>query len=127
MSQPMSQTRLLLLIAAFTNPFCLIPCISVAQTAWANMKAGHLNGSVFIVESSGGRSAISDAKVQLQGSSLPKTTVTNQQGHYSFGTVAPGAYMIAVTAPGFIGSASVKVVSGRTLDIPIQLNIEASN
>ena len=125
LSQLASTTRLVLLIGALTNPLCWLAFIITPQSALADADAGDLRGTVLIVDSDKGRSAVPGAEVRLEGSSLSIQTVTDQQGNYSFGPVAPGTYQIEVKAPGFIGSKGVTIVPGTALDIPIQLEIEA--
>ena len=46
----MSTTRLLLLIAALTNPFCWLPLIMTSHSAVAELKTGTI-GAVFIPDS----------------------------------------------------------------------------
>jgi hypothetical protein len=121
----MSTTRLLLLIAALTNPFCWLPLIMTAQSTLAELKTGAVRGIVFIPDSGGGRSRIANAMVRLEGRSVSIQTVTDDQGNYSFAAVVPGTYRIVVTAPGLTGSDVVTVVSGTSLDAPIQLRVEA--
>ena len=124
LNRPVSITRLLLLIAALTNPFCWLPCIDVARAAFADGKTGDLRGVVYVVDSPGTRSVVTGANVGLTGSSLSLETVTGERGSYSFKTVAPGTYRIEVKAPGLIGSSAVTILSGAALDVPVQLKVE---
>jgi Carboxypeptidase regulatory-like domain len=123
MNRPMSTTRLLLLIAALANPFCWLPCIMTAQSALSDLKAGAVQGTVFIIDSRGGRSVIAGAKVRLEGSSSSIQTVSDERGDYGFAAVAPATYRIEATAPGLVGARMVTVVSERALDVPIELKI----
>jgi hypothetical protein len=125
MRHPLSTTRLLLLIAALTNPFCWLPCMMTAQSALADLKTGAIRGTVFIIDSSGVRSVMAGVKVRLERSSSSIQTVTDERGNYGFAAVAPAAYRIEVKAPGLVGSKAVTVVSGAALDVPIQLKIDA--
>jgi len=125
MNRPMSTTRLLLLIAALANPFCWLPCIVTAQSALLDLKAGAVQGTVFIIDSRGARSVIAGAKVRLEGSSSSIQTVTDERGDYGFAAVAPATYQIEATAPGLVGARMVTVVSERALDVPIELKINA--
>jgi hypothetical protein len=124
-SHSASSIRLLLLIAALANPFCLFLCITTAQSALAEMKTGNVRGTVFNVDSDGERSVITGAKVRLKGPSLSIETVTDQQGNFTFTAVVPNTYQIAVDAPGLVGSNPVTVVAGTTIDVPIEPRIEA--
>ena len=125
MSRPISATRLLLMIAAFTNPFCWFPCIAEVRSALAPMKAGMVTGTVFVVDLNGGGSPVKGAAVRLSGNSFSTGTVTDETGKYSFPAVAPAAYQIEVKAPRLAGSKTVTVVSGATVDVPIKLEVEA--
>jgi hypothetical protein len=125
MSQTASITRLLLVIAALTNPFCWLPCVTAAQSTLPDTKTGAVRGTVFIPDSRGGQSVITSAQVRLEGPSVAIQTVTDERGNYNFPALAPGTYHIVVTAPGLTGSEAVTVVSGTMLDLPIQLHIEA--
>ena len=110
-----SMKWLLLLVAVMIAP----------QSVVAGTDTGDVRGTLFTVESDGGRSAITSTAVLLQGPSLSKQTVTDQQGTFSFTAVPPGTYQVAVKAQGFAGSKPVTVIAGSTVDIPIELKIEA--
>jgi TonB dependent receptor/Carboxypeptidase regulatory-like domain len=125
MIQPVSATRRLLLIATITNPFCWLPRIAAAQSASAEVKTGAVRGIAFIVGSDGSRSVVSGATVRLNGPSLSMQTATDERGSYSFTAVTPGPYQIEVKASGLVGSQAVIVVPGKSLDVPVQLKIEA--
>jgi len=119
MSQPISATHRLLVVAAFTNPFCWLPCITTAQSVLPDMKAGAVRGTLFIVNPDGGRSLVNGATVRLTASSSSTQTLTDERGEYGFTAVAPGTYRIEVNASGLVGSQPVTVVSGKSLDIPV--------
>jgi hypothetical protein len=125
MSQPGSATRRLLVIAALTNPFSWLPCITTAQSVLPDMKTGAVRGTVFVVNTDGGRSLVSGATVRLTGPSSSTQTLTDERGDYSFTAVGPATYQIEVKAPGLVCSQVVTVVSGKSLDIPVELKIEA--
>jgi hypothetical protein len=120
MSRPVSTTRLLLMIAALTNPFCWLPCITAAKSAWANLTTGDVRGTKFITHS-GGKSPASGAVVSLTGPSLSQQVVSDQQRNYTFASIVPDSYQIDVKAPGLIGSDKVTVVSRAARDVPVQL------
>jgi len=90
----------------------------------AGTNTGDVRGTVFTVDPDGGRSVFPGAKVLLEGYSLSVETVTDQQGNFSFTAVASATYKIVVNAPGFAGSKPVTVVSGSTIDVPIELQLE---
>ena len=125
MSQPVSATRRLLVIAALTNPFCWLPCLTVAQSASPDTKPGAVRGTVFVVNSDGGRSLISGATVTLTGQSSSSQTLTDERGSYSFTAAIPGRYQIEARASSLIGSRGVTLAPGGALDVPVELKIEA--
>jgi hypothetical protein len=90
MSRPVSTTRLLLMIAALTNPFCWLPCITVAKSAWANLTTGAVRGTTFIPDSNR-KSTVGAAAVRLTGPSLSRQGVSDEQGDYAFMSIAPGS------------------------------------
>lgn len=125
MNRPVSTTRLLLLSVTLANPLCWPTWIMTAQSVPADLKAGAVQGTVFIIDSRGGRSVIADVKVRLEGSSSSIQTVTDERGNYGFAALAPATYRIEAMAPGLVGARMVTVVSERALDVPIELKIDA--
>jgi Carboxypeptidase regulatory-like domain len=125
MTQPELPTRFELMLAALLNPLCWIALIIAPQPGLAGARPGDVRGTVFTVDSGGGRSVAAGATVELEGSPLSIQTVTDEQGTFSFAGVAPATYHIEVKAPGLVGSRGVTVAPGATLDIPIELKIEA--
>jgi hypothetical protein len=99
--------------------------IAHVQPASTDMKTGNVRGSIFVVDSDKVRSVMPGVQVRLEGPSLSMETVTDEQGNYSFTSVAPATYRIEVKASGFAGSKGVTVVPGAAVDIPIELTIEA--
>ena len=126
MSQPVSATRLIVLIAAVTNPFCWLPFVTAAQAIYADVKSGDVQGTAFIFDADGKQSLVGGATVVLTGLSLAEHTVTDERGAYSFIAVPPGPYRIEVTASGLTGFNKVTVVSGKTLDVSVQMKVEAA-
>jgi hypothetical protein len=124
MSQSVSATRLLLLIAALTNALCWLPATAAAQSVSEDRKTGDVRGTVFIIDSNRRQSGMAGVKVRLKNSSLSRQTVTDERGNYSFTAVPAGTYQIEVNAPGLGASTAATVASGRALDVPIQLKIE---
>jgi outer membrane receptor protein involved in Fe transport len=115
----------LMLIVALMNPWCWLALAVAPQSAVASTTTGDVRGTVFVVDPDGGRSVITGAKVLLEGPPMSVETVTDQQGNFSFTAVAPATYQIEVKAPGFAGSREVTAVVGTTVDVPIELKIEA--
>ncbi len=113
-----------LLLVVLMNPLSWIALIIAPQSAVAGTNTGDVRGTVFTVDSDGGRSVFTGAKVLLEGSSMSVQTVTDQQGNFSFTAVAPATYQVAVDAPGFTGSRPVTVVPGSTIDVPIELELQ---
>jgi carboxypeptidase family protein len=125
MSQPISATHRILVITALTVPFCWLPCVTAAQSTLPDVKTGAVRGTVFIVNAGGDRSVVSGAAVTLTCGLSSLQTLTDERGDYSFSAVAPATYQIEVKAPGLVGSQVATVVSGNSLDVPVQLKIEA--
>ena len=48
----------LVVIAVLTYPFCRLPCIAMAQAVVPDMKTGVVRGTVFVINSDGGRSVV---------------------------------------------------------------------
>ena len=82
-------------------------------------------GTAYTVDSDGARSVVPGALVTLIGPSFSQRTVTDDQGRYSFASVATNTYQIDVTAPGLTGSNTVTLVSGTALEVPVELRLEA--
>jgi hypothetical protein len=61
--------------------------------------------------------------VTLTGTSSTQT-LTDQRGEYGFTAIAPGTFRLDVKAPGLVGSQPVAVVSGKSVDLAVELNIE---
>jgi hypothetical protein len=79
----------------------------------------------FSSNSDGVRSVVTGATVGPSGPLLSLQTLTDERGAYSFTAVAPATYHIEVKASGLVGSQVVTVVLGKSLDVPVQLKIEA--
>ena len=97
----------------------LVFCVSAT---YAQQAAGSLRGQV--VDELGG--AIIGARVAaVDQSGVEKTALTNAEGVYVLNGLAPGAYTVRASAPGFAiyENAEVKVVSGRREQLDIQLNV----
>src|SRR5258708_7804194 len=101
--------------------FLLIPALSCI----ADVNTGDVRGTVFTVDSNGSRSVVVGAKVELEGSLPSVEAITDGKGTFSFIGVAPATYHIDVTAAGLAGAEGVTVAPGVTVDIPIEVKIEA--
>jgi hypothetical protein len=86
---------------------------------------GDIKGTVYTVDSDGGRSVVPGALVKLIGPSSSRQTLTDDRGRYSFAPLATNTYRIDATAPGLSGSNMATFVSGIPLDVPVELKVEA--
>ncbi len=101
---------------------CLVVAVGLcaAQTA---PEAGNLRGSV--TDSSGAVVEAAIVRLQPAGSSVQRTTLTDETGAFHFSDVQPGAYALTVTAAGFTDqSAKASVVAGENPPLsPIVLQV----
>ncbi|MBV8550898.1 MAG: TonB-dependent receptor [Acidobacteriaceae bacterium] len=112
---------------SFRQSFLSIAVLVLAGgvAAFANSENGSITGTV--TDSSG--AAVTDAKVELHqvaGSALVITTSDNT-GHFEFGNVAGGQYLLDASAPG-LGVAqpvSVSVSPGESKNISLNLVVSA--
>jgi len=113
--KPLMTIRALALISAVTCALVWFPRVAAAQ----------VEGTVYTVDSEGNRSAVPSALVRLRGPSFSRETLANGQGRYSFSAVATNTYQIDAMAPGLTGSNTVTFISGTTLDVAVELKVEA--
>lgn len=99
--------------------------MTAAHSVCADVKCGDLQGIAFILDAAGERSVVAGATVDLTGPSLSKHSVTDERGAYSFTAVPPRPYRIEVRASGLTGFNKVTVASGKTLEISVQMKVEA--
>lgn len=99
--------------------WCLVLAIEPSHALAASNS--DIGGTVFTVGSDGIRSVIAGAEVLLEATQSPRETHTDQQGRFTFADVAPATYQVEVSARGLVGNAAVSVVSGKALDIQIEL------
>ncbi len=125
MRQPPSLIRAVALLGALAGPFCWPPQRAEAQVATTDLKAGSIQGIVFVADQDGVRAVVPGATVSLKGSLLSQQTISDDSGGYSFRAVPPDAYQIEVVAPGLRGSSVVQVSAGNARDLPIELKAEA--
>jgi hypothetical protein len=117
--------RVLALVSAITCALCGLPRIAAAEAAAGGVTSGGIEGTVYTIDADGNRSAVPNAQVRLIGPSFSQQTVTNSQGRYSFSIVGANAYRIEAMTRGLSGSNTVTFVSGTSLDVPVELRIEA--
>ncbi|MGI9165940.1 MAG: carboxypeptidase regulatory-like domain-containing protein [Pyrinomonadaceae bacterium] len=92
---------------------------------FAQQSKGALRGTV---KDELGASIVGASVTVIDSSGAAKTTVTNGDGLYSLGGLAPGKYVVLVTAPGFAPSdeTEVDLAAGqrRALDFTLNVTIE---
>jgi Carboxypeptidase regulatory-like domain/TonB dependent receptor len=73
--------------------------LSLAMTGWAQIFTANVTGVV--TDPTG--SAITNAQVRIlnSGTGEERTATTDETGRYTFSQLAPGAYELTITAPGF--------------------------
>ena len=84
-----------------------------------------ITGTVYTVESTGAKSMVAGAMVRLTSPSLSLETTTSPTGTYSFAAVPQNTYRVDVTAPGLSGSKTVTLGSDPTLEVQIELTVNA--
>jgi hypothetical protein len=125
MGQRTSVTHAVALLGALVSVFCWPVQRAAAQAVATEVKAGSIQGSVFVADQGGGRAVVPGATVTLKGSVLSQQTVSDGMGNYSFQAVPPGTYQLEVVAPELRGSSMVKVLADQAIDVPIELKAEA--
>ncbi len=104
---------------AFAAAFFLIAALSLPVLA---QPTGGIRGA--LADSSG--AVIPAAAVTLTGNGSTRTAQTQADGAYAFSGIAPGAYTVSVSIPGFTPfSQAVTVAPGNIAQLPIQLAIKA--
>src|SRR5580704_2941400 len=83
--------------------FLLLLWPLAAESALADVTTGEIRGAVFTVGSDGSQSFLEGAEVHLESPPLSVQTVTDARGQFTFKTLAPAVYRIAVKAPGLAG------------------------
>ena len=68
---------------------------------------------------------VAGARVRLTGPSVSRRDHHQQSGTYSFAAAPPNTYRIDVTAPGLSGSKTVTLGSDPTLEVQIELTVNA--
>jgi hypothetical protein len=107
------------LIPAFFISIFSIPARSFAQSQ--SSVRGELGGTV--VDAS--KSVVAGASVTISGPTGSASTMTNEQGAFSFSGLIPGAYSVKVEKTGFKSASvqNVEVQINRTVSIQVQLEL----
>ena len=118
--------RILLLVAA---AFIVISSVAAAQTSIApqtpaaviqiSTTAGQVTGAVFVRDAEG-PSYVPGAKITLSGA-ISLEQEADQQGHFTFPEVAPGAYTLTAQFPGLEATQNVVVEMGKVSNAELEL------
>jgi hypothetical protein len=104
---------------------CVLMLLVVAwgSAVYAQQITGAITGSVF--DSSGAAVAGASVKLTNTGTSLARTTATDQSGNFQFLLLQPGTYVIEGTNPGFktFRREGIIVEADRSLAVPITLEL----
>lgn len=125
LNQSASASHVLSPIAALVNSLCFLLCLTSVPPSFAEVTTGDIRGTVFTLDSNGGRSVVPGVEIRLEGLPSPTKTITDQQGSFYFPAVPAATYQIDVNATGLTGSRTVTVVAGATMDVPMELKVEA--
>ena len=101
---------------------CFILLLLVAAGAFAQGTTGALTGSVSQAGASLPGVTVTIASPKLQGT---RTTVTNEQGDYSFSAIPPGAYKVTFSLSGLtdvVKNANVNLVETTRLDADMKMS-----
>jgi hypothetical protein len=53
-------------------------------------------------------------------------TESDAAGEYAFTALPPGSYIVTAQAPGLIGMQAVDVTAGRSMDVPLEMKVQAT-
>jgi hypothetical protein len=114
------------MIRADRSAFFVLMLLVVAawgSAAYAQQITGAITGSVF--DSSGAAVAGASVKLTNTGTSLARTTATDQSGNFQFLLLQPGTYVIEATNPGFktFRRDGIIVEADRSLAVPVTLEL----
>jgi outer membrane receptor protein involved in Fe transport len=104
---------------------CFILLLLVAAGAFAQGTTGALTGSVSQAGASLPGVTVTIASPKLQGT---RTTVTNEQGDYSFSAIPPGTYKVTFSLSGLtdvVKNATVNLVETTRLDADMKMSAVA--
>src|SRR5277367_254225 len=116
-------TRIGLSVCRVAVALSLLVASSFAQQTIAN--TDRVSGVVFTRDADGGRVVVPGAKVFISGATAGETE-TDVAGEYVFTALPPGSYTLRAQSPGMIAIKAVEVAVGRSMDVPLEMKIEAS-
>jgi hypothetical protein len=95
--------------------------LAIASAAIAQIASGNISGT--IQDDQGG--VLPGVTVTLQGADITRTMVSDETGGYRFLNLAPGAYRITATLPGFTTMVreGVVVAVGSNVDLPVTMKV----
>ena len=106
--------------------FLMIVMFLAADFAKPEDNPGAVRGSAITIESDGARSVIPAAAVMIESAELSaKEATADEQGSFGFGDLPAGRYQIRASAPGMVGSASLEVAPGQSVDVQVVMEIES--
>lgn len=93
-----------------------------ASVSFAQQSSGTIRGEV--VDEFGGLLIGANISV-TDASGVQKTAVTNDEGRFTVTSLAPGRYLVRISAPGFADyeNAEVDVAAGRREELKVTLNV----
>lgn len=97
----------------------LIVCLFSSSVIWAQYK-GCLRGAVY---QSGGKTSIAEASVEILHQSPRKAEITDAEGRFLIGNIAPGSYQLRVEAEGYNPSEQTITIRQDTLTLQLELNL----
>ncbi len=103
----------------------LVALFVAGSLAVADDKLGVVRGKVVTTEADGATSIIPAAAVAIESAELSRKTTADQQGLFSFSGLPAGHYRIRTSTPGMVGSASLEVGPGESVDIQVVMEIES--
>lgn len=100
-----------------------IAALLFAATVFGQQTNGNLRGRV--VDAAGAVIVGANVTVIVAASGVERSAQTNQAGEFSFTNLAPGKYVIRVSAPGFAAyeNAEIEVFARRDATVDVALNI----
>ena len=103
----------------------LVSLLFFGSFAIAEDKLGVVRGNVVTIESDGAPSVIPAAAVTIESAELSRKTNADEQGSFRFAGLPAGRYQIRASAPGMVGSASLEVAPGQSVDVQVVMEIES--
>ncbi len=103
----------------------MVVILFASGLAKAEDMPGAVRGRIITIESDGTRSVIPAAAVMIESTELSRKTTADEQGSFGFGDLPSGRYQIRASAPGMVGSASLEVGLGQSVDVQVVMEIES--